>query len=187
VDDAGCVGTSIRLRSGLYLDLNDPQADQFGFADIAGGLSKLCRFGGQCEWFYSVAEHSVWACRVARDVYGLALHEQATCLMHDAAEAFLGDVVKPLKNLLPEYHDLEHRLEGVIAAKFGIALAHEHLKEIDLRLLFTERKSLFTRDQVAWNRQEDYEVLPITLSRWNPAEAEEQFFREAARVGLKVD
>ncbi len=52
----GCGANTIKLRSGKYLDLKDPQPDQFDFEDIAGALAKICRFGAQCNEFYSVAE-----------------------------------------------------------------------------------------------------------------------------------
>mgnify|MGYP000629654760 FL=1 len=55
----GCVNNTIRLVSGHYLDLANPMPDQFEIDDIAGGLSRICRFGGQCPQFYSVAEHSI--------------------------------------------------------------------------------------------------------------------------------
>lgn len=98
----GCVGNTIRLRSGLYLNLADPRPEQFTFGDIAGALSKICRFGGQIERLYSVAEHCVHCCDLARRE-GQNLDTQAAALMHDAAEAFCGDVVKPLKIMLPRF------------------------------------------------------------------------------------
>src|SRR5581483_7354063 len=110
----GCINNTIRLRSGRYLDLADPRPDQFAFADIAGGLSKICRFGGQINHFYSVAEHCWHCCKLA-GADGQCLETQVAVLMHDAAEAFCGDVVKPLKIMLPEYAEIERRVEAAIA------------------------------------------------------------------------
>lgn len=98
----GCVKNTIRVRSGLYFDLLDPQPDQFTLSDIAGALSKICRFGGQIDYFYSVAEHSVH-CFDQADRDGASPAVCRLALFHDAAEAFIGDVVKPLKVMLPEY------------------------------------------------------------------------------------
>ena len=102
----GCVNNTMRLRSGCYFDLADPKPEHFRFADIAGALAKTCRFGGQIEHFYSVAEHSVH-CAAQGESDGLPLGTQAALLMHDAAEAFTGDIIKPLKIMLPRYSTIE--------------------------------------------------------------------------------
>ena len=118
-DPFGCVKNTIRVRSGRYFDLLDPQPDQFTLADIAGALSKMCRFGGQIGRFYSVAEHSV-LCAQQAAADGASIEVQAACLMHDAAEAFIGDVVKPLKVMLPQYHEVERRVELCIVRKYRL-------------------------------------------------------------------
>ena len=98
----GCVRNTIRLRSGIYFDLADPKPEQIEITDIAGALSKICRFGGHCYRFYSVAEHC-YHCSMVAEASPLAL------LLHDAAEAFTGDIVKPLKIMLPEFAAIERR------------------------------------------------------------------------------
>lgn len=187
-DPFGCVKNTIRVRSGAYFDLLDPRPDQFTLADIAGGLSKMCRFGGQIDRFYSVAEHSVWCADTAyRD--GAGVDVQRAALMHDAAEAFIGDVVKPLKIMLPQYHEVERRVEVCIVRKYGLAGTGDWppVKEIDRAMLIAERRALFTADKVVWTGEQHVRRLNVTFSCWSPAEAEKAFLLAAHRLGITDD
>lgn len=172
----GCVANTMTLRSGTYFDLNDPQPDQFTLADIAGALSKICRFGGQINHWYSVAEHSVHCAALAlKD--GQSKWTCQAVLMHDAAEAFLGDVVKPLKIMLPEYLEIEKRVERVIAAKFWIDFK-SHAKvihEIDHAMLIAERRQLFGADGVHWEGEDSVRTVPLFTKNWPHQEAEIEF------------
>lgn len=130
--------TSFRLFGGSYFDFADPENSQFTIYDIAHSLSQTCRFGGQCPKFYSVAQH---CCLVSRLVPEYA---QLDGLLHDAAEAFLGDVVKPLKNLLPDFLRIEKRVEQVVAQKFNLNYPWSiEVKEADELLLKWELRDLF--------------------------------------------
>ena len=183
----GCVANTIKLRSGKYLDLVDPKPDQFDFADIAGALSKICRFGGQCEYFYSVAEHSYHCARQAqRD--GLPLDTQIAVLMHDAAEAFIGDVVKPLKIMLPEYAEIEKRMEAAIAEKFLIDFDREShsVRKIDHEMLIAERRTMFGSDNTIWAGENEVRRLYVEFYKWGPQEAETAFCRMARLIGIEV-
>jgi len=175
----GCVKNTIRLRSGLYFDFVDPQPDQFTLADIAGALSKICRFGGQVDMFYSVAEHC-WHCSNQGTEDQLPPRVQASLLFHDAAEAFCGDVVKPLKIMLAEYSVIEHRVEKVIAEKFGLDFEHPAIREIDHAMLIAERKALFSKDDVEWFGEKEVRILKPMLRCWGPTGAEQAFIKQAA-------
>ena len=181
----GCVKNTIRLRSGLYFDFIDPQPDQFTLEDIAGALSKICRFGGQANEFYSVAEHCVHCARQA-ECDGNNLDTQAACLMHDAAEAFCGDVVKPLKVMLPQYAEIEERVEAVIAEKFCIDFRREKeiVREIDHAMLIAERLAMFTKDDVLWAGENEVRRLTRHFECWLPLLAESRFLRTAKMIGL---
>jgi len=181
----GCYKSTIRVRSGSYFDLTDPKPDQFTFADIAGALSKICRFGGQIEWFYSVAEH-LWHCcqQAIRD--GLPLKTQQACLLHDAAEAFVGDMVKPLKMLLPQYSEVESRVEAVIAEKFRVIFQNADIGKIDREMLIAERRAFFSSDHVIWTGENEVRPLSIEFRRWNPTDAEHAFVRMAASIGIDI-
>lgn len=182
-----CVGNTIRLRSGLYFDLADPHPAQFTFADIAGALSKICRFGGQINEFYSVAEHSFHCCELAqRD--GQNLDTQIAVLMHDAAEAFIGDCVKPLKIMLPDYAEVERRIENVIAEKYLIDFDRESacIREIDRAVLIAERNALFCRDKVSWVGEESVRRVALDVELWLPDQAEATFTSMAKKIGINT-
>lgn len=114
--------------------LLDPALSDIRLLDIAIGQSNICRFGGQLERFYPVAQHAVLASYLAPEPFKLA------ALLHDAAEAYLGDVTSPLKKLLgEEYARLERRWEGEIFARFG--LGHQLVWRNGLRQLPAEVKA----------------------------------------------
>lgn len=110
---------SVEALSETWISFTDPQECSFVITDIAAGLSKLCRFCGQIDTFFSVAEHSV-------NVYQLAVakqcnwHTRMYALMHDASEAYIGDIPRPAKQLLPDYRKLEARLMLSICKAFRI-------------------------------------------------------------------
>lgn len=88
------IGEWMGMDSGRKFWPLDPRASEVSIKDIAHALSRICRFGGRCERFYSVAQHSVLVANLVKRAHPwLAMH----ALLHDAAEAYLGDVIRPLK------------------------------------------------------------------------------------------
>lgn len=116
------------------IDYNNLTPDMICLDDMAKGVSNICRFGGQIEDFYSVAQHTllVWLLSPS--------YLKPAALLHDLPEAFLGDVVKPLKNLLGEaYRKFERKFEEVIFAKYGVDIAMlELIKPYDMQALEIE-------------------------------------------------
>lgn len=113
--------TWLLTYSGREFDLIDPQPDMIDLIDIAHGLANECRFSGQCRFYYSVAQHSVL---VSQNVPPEFAFE---ALMHDASEAYLKDIPRPLKQLLPDYRAIEQRVEAVIRYRFGLPDAQSYL------------------------------------------------------------
>ena len=181
----GCAKNTIRLRSGLYFDLVDPKPDQFTLRDIAGALAKTCRFGGHTPRFYSVAEHSaLCASQAMRD--SLTVGEIAAIFLHDATEAFCGDVVKPLKVMLPEYAAIEARIEKVIGQKFAVDFDRhaDAIRKIDWEMLIAEKRVFFPGDSVEWAGQNQVRTIHpnIEMLSWPVAEA--AFMAMAETIGL---
>jgi len=117
----------IRTFTGKYLDVFNPDPDMICIEDIAHALSNICRFGGHTRHFYSVAQHSVRCCD-----HFLSDSLRLQALMHDAAEAYLMDMPRPIKYRLDNYSETEDRLMAVIAKKFGFDWPEDmEVKEAD--------------------------------------------------------
>lgn len=136
---------SILTSSGRYFDFIRPDLSLFDIHDIAHALSNLCRFTGHVRTFYSVAQHSVGAS------YAVPPEFAFEALMHDAAEAFVGDVSSPLKHLLPGYREIESRVESAIRARFGLPAEQSvAVKHSDLVMLATEKRDLMPAAGDTW-------------------------------------
>lgn len=127
----------IRVFSGKYFNPIDPNPDLIDIEDIAHGLSMQCRFGGHTTVFYSVAEHCINVCQMVAPGHELA------GLLHDASEAYLLDVPRPIKGNLVGYKDIEDKLMRIIAEKFGFRYPlHREVKQCDEIALKDEWESV---------------------------------------------
>lgn len=163
---------SILTASGVYFDFTQPESYEYRIEAIAAALSKLCRFTGHVRQFYSVAQHSVLVSR-------LVPAEQALAgLLHDASEAFLGDVSSPLKALLPEYKTLERRVEQAIARAFGLPLElPAEVKHADMVALMTEEAQLMPAHTDVWLGGIYQAAAGVHIVPQEPALAEAVFLR----------
>lgn len=161
---------TIMIHSGKYFDFLRPEDSIYEITDIAHGLSNICRFGGHCNEFYSVAQHCVMA---SQFVKGSHCYD---ALMHDAAEAFIGDIPSPLKMLLPDYKKIEKKIEADIFKRFNVNFPlPPEVKHIDLVMLATERRDLTPPDNGDWGILEGITPLRQTIKPWSPKEAYEAF------------
>lgn len=168
----------IMTASGEDFWFLNPAPETIKIGDIASALSKLCRYTGHCRHFYSVAQHSVIVSHLVPEE--LALEG----LMHDASEAYLGDISSPLKRLLPEYQVIEKSLESAIAAKFGLMFHPElgwpsPVGRADISALALEKKLLLPESKTPWGILEgvecpDEKLLPHC---WQPVVAELRFLQ----------
>lgn len=182
LDRFGCLENRIKVAQGHYVDLIDPDPEMIDIRSIAAALSKVCRFGGHCPKFYSVAEHCVHAAARA-EADGLGSGVVGAILMHDAAEAYIGDMVKPLKVKLPDFLEVEQRMESAIDKRFGLAMHHHAavVKDYDRMMLKAEKLALWPEDSEHWEGFETIPIREIKFGWWSPREAELQFLVAARR------
>jgi hypothetical protein len=165
--------------SGVEFNLLRPDPATIHIEDIAHHLSQICRFTGGTRVHYSVAQHCVLACELAPAEWKLA------ALLHDAAEAYIGDVSSPVKSLIgTAYAPLEERILRAVFEKFGIsALFAKKLpmvvKRIDRLMLEWEQRDLLP-DVPWWPKQVHPELAPILP--WNAHEARFRFLDSFARL-----
>lgn len=171
-------GATILTTDGLYFDFADPDPACFTLHAIARGLANTCRFAGQCTAFYSVAEHSIWVSRLVPPEFALA------GLFHDAAEAFIGDMPKPLKHVLGDYQAVEARIESVMFPALGLPWPiPAQVKHADRVMLATEQRQLM-RNRDAWRWTDGIQPADIDLDYYGPATAFHHFVDRAHQLGF---
>lgn len=190
--------------TGKAFNIFDPQEGSVCIEDIAHALSMRCRFNGHCKRFYSVAEHSTLMARAHK----IATHhpimreitecDQRGLLMHDITEAYLPDVVRPIKSHLQIWTP-----QGIESFKeFEVGLLHDLLRllqldkhacatgpviqEIDGAMLATEavNRELLSEPEERWGLLPD--PLDVKIQFWCPGEAEGQFLHEFHKLFIRT-
>lgn len=162
----------------------DPRLEDVDAVDIGHALSMVCRYGGHVRRFYSVAEHTVLISRWL-EAQGASWDVVLAGLLHDAAEAYIGDMVRPLKHHMPAYQAIDVKVSAVIFEAFGCPVEYAAelpvgVREADNRILLDERDALLSVPPEAW-QQEGLERLGVQIVGWEPVFAEFQWaerFRE---------
>jgi hypothetical protein len=169
-------GEFMQTYSGRQFWPVDPVPEEVDIRDIAHALSMQCRYAGHCLRFYSVAEHCVHLARY------VSTPNKPWALLHDASEAYLVDVPRPLKPYLPGYYEAEKRVMDVVAEAFGLSsVMPSEVKTADNRILIDERR------QNMWpafyeGGWPDVEPLGIELKFWDPEKAEIYFLDTFKRL-----
>ena len=153
----------IQTYTGRRFDLLNPHVEDVDITDIIQSLANICRFGGHCRQRYTVLEHSVRVAEIVPDEHRL------TALLHDAGEAYYGDICRPLKMALHEMTKYETRcgpampfqwfldkIDATIAATFGTTFPlPECVKHADNVLLATEARDLMAPPPEQWVKLPD--------------------------------
>jgi 5'-deoxynucleotidase YfbR-like HD superfamily hydrolase len=175
-------GDWMQLVSGKRFYPLDPRSEEIEITDIAHALAHICRFGGHTAQFYSVAQHSVLVSRICDP------KDAGIGLLHDAAEAYLGDMIRPLKRMYEfrNYEDLEERLLGTIGERFDLVLYSPlpasvlHADEV---LLATEARDLMGNGTLPRGAgREGVEPLCTRLAPWTAALARETFLQRFQEI-----
>ena len=131
----------ITTYTSVHFTPTEPKAEDIRIEDIAHALSMICRGNGHVKTFYSVGEHCI-NCAAEAEARGYSKRVVLACLLHDAQEAYLSDVTRPVKQHLPEYSVYEDRLQEAIYEKFLGGPLNEYeskvVKVIDDAMLYYE-------------------------------------------------
>lgn len=161
----------------------DPRPEDVYPADIAHALSMICRFGGHSKVMYSVAEHCLIMSRIVTPEHAL------WALLHDATEAYVGDMVRPLKLAMPEYKAVEVKIMAAICDRFG--LPHDcppEIKDIDLGILRDERAALMARPQLPWSADEAAAApLGVAIYAYSSSTIEAMYVKRLAELTCHCD
>lgn len=177
----------INSAGGRKVDLRNPDPDAIDIIDIAHALSMICRFNGHVDKFYSVAEHCVVTSHLVPQEGLLPLW----ALLHDAAEAYLGDVTSPLKALLPDYQSIEENFENILMKKFGIVGPKPaEVVSADRAALVLEAGELISEVHEEWRLPEEWAdplmvYQNVYIAALPPPMAYEQFlirYRECVKI-----
>lgn len=170
--------TSMMLPSGLRFDPLNLDPDSITVEDIARALSNSCRYGARAPEFYSVAQHSL---HVAEVLESTGHQDKALAgLMHDASEAYLGDIPRPIKNLtqMKFYRSLDGKIMSLIAEKYNFTLDLPEVHEADQRMLMTEKERFWPNtDTLNWPDYEPYHRGTIYMM-FTPQQAYERFIHK---------
>jgi hypothetical protein len=168
-------GGRIATYTGHWITPLDPDPADIAIEDVAHALANQCRFTGHVREFYSVAQHSVLASTLVPEGFEL------DALLHDASEAYLADIARPIKNMPgfgDVYHAAEATLEKAVAERFGTRYPMPpEVKAADNLMLWAEMRDLMPNDPPDGVDAYDQEVIP-----WLPVEAETRFLARYAEL-----
>lgn len=174
---------AIQIFGGDYATPLDLQPEQINIESIAHALSNQCRYSGHTREFYSVAEHCVHCVRVLKDE---SVEVRYAALLHDAAEAYLQDVARPLKEdpyFGKAYRGAEQRAEKVLSEVLGFIYPFpDAVKRADVMMLAAERRDLM-HPNGKWAILEGVEVPEFSIPAWSPRKARDRFL--GTFVGLE--
>lgn len=137
-------GETIRTFKGHYINVFNPRQEDIDIEDIAHALSHVCRFGGHTPEFYSVAQHSLEVMWLVPDELKLE------ALLHDASEAYMCDMPRPIKRNMPEYKSVENNLMKSIAEKFDLKWPMpKEIKMADNKILEQEHHNIILKKDLS--------------------------------------
>lgn len=170
----------LQTATGRAFPLLNPQPDDINIMDIAHALGMMCRYNGHCVEFYSVGEHSCHIsdqCSPENKLWGL---------LHDASEAYIADITRPLKPYLGNYYDHEARFMRAICRRFGLPEEMpREVKELDGRILNNEREQNMVEPPMKWD-DTGAVIEGLTLQLWTPKQARVEFLDRFFRLSAGV-
>lgn len=179
------MSSAILTSTGKWFDVLNPDPALIDLQDIAGALSNLCRYGGHCDRFYSVAEHSILVSRLVRERTGENSVAGLWALLHDASEAYVVDIPRPVKRQIPQYIAIEDNIQKAVAKRFNLPWPMpDEVHQADHDLLAAELRTYMPK-------QPEHLLPPLTNADllnilppepMSPSQAKQAFLDEVARL-----
>lgn len=154
----------MQTHNGIAVDLLNPKPEHILLEDIGHALARLARFNGHLRQTYTVAEHCIHVASLLPPqlkIYGL---------LHDATEAYMGDLITPIKDMCPEFRRIESVLEDAIYAAFNLPPLGPgdkyQLKKADRTMLFAEKRTLMQFPD--WHKYDGEDAQPFQYIKFWP-------------------
>ena len=166
------IAPEIMTVGGTYFNFLNPEQSEVRIEDLAHALSNINRYTGHTTKPYNVAQHCVLGS------YRIAPEFAYEFLMHDTAEALIGDVATPLKNMMPEYKVIEKRVELDLARRFGLSYPMlPEVREVDLRMLATEVRDLMPAECQNWEILQGVQPYEEVILPWTAEKSKIAFLQ----------
>lgn len=148
----------------------DPRPEEIHILDIAHSLSTICRYGGHTQKFYSVAEHCVLMSYVVPE------EDRLWALLHDATEAYVGDMVRPLKIDMPEFREAEDRIMDCIVEKYELTslTMPASVHDADARIILNEKEAVMLTTESQWDL-DGLIPLDVKIQAWTQPVAQSMY------------
>jgi 5'-nucleotidase len=173
----------IETYTGLKFDVLNPKPEQITIADIAHALSQVCRFAGHTKYFYSVGQHSYLGS------FLVPSEDALWFLLHDASEAYVGDMSSPLKHLTAAgdaYRPVEQKIMRVICKKFELSESQPASVHVaDTAMLYAEKKQLM--GPLPWDRDWGKFIKPadVRIREMSPRKVEQLFLERFTKLNSR--
>jgi hypothetical protein len=180
---------AMQTYTGKLVNVMDPDPETIDIFDIAHHLALMTRFNGACRVGYSIAQHSVLCAGRAGDYHFPRPRETKLALallMHDAAEAYVGDIIRTIKHEVPDFAVFENKVMDAINERFDLPRVAEipffkvAVKEVDNRMLVTEKLQLMEQ-AVPWPIEGMFQPYDMTIEPWTDLSSELMFLSTFAR------
>ena len=169
----------LKTYMGKRVDPLQVTAEDITLEDIAHALSLVCRGNGQVKHFYSVGQHCINCAKEAK-ARGWNTRLQLGCLLHDAAEAYMSDLITPIKMYMPQYYEIEDRFLKAVFQRFGL----DDLSEREWKMIMEVDRALLIYDLVELLcepvPEEGYQVVRIPDISFRPFEETEREYKVLA-------
>jgi len=169
-------GTWMQVGEGRIFYPLDPRPEEVFIDDIGMALSRLIRYNGLSDTWITVAQHSV-QCEYMIYKDGGTFEDRLAMLMHDAAEAYIGDMIRPLKCMFPEFKKIEANIYAAIEEALGLPTMDEKtIKHYD-NLAWAWEKRDFYPSSRDWPYTPDLPAYLPTMRQWSHSKSRKMFMQ----------